>query len=272
MRRLSKPLKAGLTFPVSGAVWLTIFMIFSTQIASDLLPVLRWEIGFIAPQYQLIDLRVVRQQGEEIIEADVVTRHALQIGQHTAPVGIPLECSTLVGHLLQPLILLLTVVTAACLAGPPPFAGGAIPHLPCSRISHPDRRTDCAGRCAGGSSFVRDFAIPIPLSLGDVDGSSQWRGTSRPGVRRGTGRGGRLGSEISQIGVGKTQGSYARFRGGAGGEANMRVRTKHWAVAQSLVLLLLVAITPTCSARRLALRPLPNHLPLWPRNYGAMSR
>jgi hypothetical protein len=115
VRNLSRPLKAAIIFTVSGAGWLALFLTYGTQIASGLLPLLRWEITLIAPQYRLIDLRVVRQAGEEIVKADVVTRHPLRIAGRAVAAGIPMECSTLVGHLLQPLILLLSTVTAACL-------------------------------------------------------------------------------------------------------------------------------------------------------------
>lgn len=115
MRNNSRPFKAALFFIVSGAVWLTVFMAFSAKIASSLLPLLRWEISVIAPQYRLVDLSLAHWQGEEIIKAEVLTRHPLQIAGRAVPAGIPMECSTLVGHLLQPLILLLSVVSAACL-------------------------------------------------------------------------------------------------------------------------------------------------------------
>lgn len=115
MRNLSRPLKVALIFTVSGAAWLALFLAYGTQIASGLLPLLRWEVTLIAPQYRLIDLRVVRQQGEDIVKANVVTRRPLRIAGRAVPAGIPMECSTLVGHLLQPLIVLLSAVTATCL-------------------------------------------------------------------------------------------------------------------------------------------------------------
>ena len=109
----SPPLKVALLFIVSCALWLTLFVMQGTRIASTLLPFLEWEISLIAPQYHLIKLDVKHQGGEAVFKANIITRHPLQIAGQDIPSGLPMECSTLVGHLWQPLILLLSAVCTA---------------------------------------------------------------------------------------------------------------------------------------------------------------
>ena len=113
MQNHSPPLKVALLFIVSCALWLSLFVTQGTRIASALLPFLEWEISLIAPQYHLIELDVKHQRGEAVFKANVITRYPLQIGGQDIPEGIPMKCSTLVGHLWQPLILLLSAVSTA---------------------------------------------------------------------------------------------------------------------------------------------------------------
>lgn len=110
------PLKVAVVFIAVAAVWLSVFATLGNRIATIYLPELRWEFEHIAPQYRLIEMHVIRQHGEAVFKADMLTRQPLHIGRRVIPPGVSLECSTLVGHLSQPLVLLLsTVVTAGLL-------------------------------------------------------------------------------------------------------------------------------------------------------------
>lgn len=115
MQNLNRPLKYILMLFASSIVWLTVFLTNSNHIISSLLPLLHWELTLIAPQYQLNELRVIHQGGESIIKADVTTRHSLQIAGQLVPANTSMSSSTLAGHLLQPLILLLSAITTTCL-------------------------------------------------------------------------------------------------------------------------------------------------------------
>ena len=115
MQKHIKLHKIAITTLVCGVLWLALFITQGSKIASVLLPLLQWEINTIAPHYHLIGLDIERQRGEAVLKANLTTRRPLMIMGRTVPAGIPMECSTLVGHLWQPLILLLSTVSAACM-------------------------------------------------------------------------------------------------------------------------------------------------------------
>lgn len=106
-------IKVTLLFAACCAAWLGISLTLSREIAGGLLPLLRWEISWLAPQYQLTGLRVTRTGLEEIIQAQVTTSRLRILGGELFSAGIPLQSSTLVGHFLQPLVLMLSLVTTA---------------------------------------------------------------------------------------------------------------------------------------------------------------
>jgi len=104
-----------LLFAACCAAWLGISLTFSREIAGGLLPLMRWEISWLAPQYQFTELRVTRTGLEDVIQAQVTTSRLRILGGELMSAGIPLQSSTLVGHLLQPLVLMLSLVSSACL-------------------------------------------------------------------------------------------------------------------------------------------------------------
>jgi hypothetical protein len=101
-------------FVAFSMLWLGVALTASREIAGGLLPLLRWEISMLAPQFVLSDLRVARTGLEDSILAQAGTRSPRIFGEQLLPAGIPVESSTLLGHLLQPLVLMLSLVTTAC--------------------------------------------------------------------------------------------------------------------------------------------------------------
>lgn len=104
-----------LLFIASSLLWLAVAVVTSRAIVEILLPLLHWEISLLAPQFAIQDLHIVRMGLEDSILANVRTLNPHMFGQQLLPAGIPIESSTLAGHLLQPLVLMLSLVTTACL-------------------------------------------------------------------------------------------------------------------------------------------------------------
>jgi len=116
MRSLSAPSRFALALTAGGALWLSLLSATGNAVAAALLPALRAELALLTPQYRLIDLRVAHR-GEDVIEVDVATRRELLYPNGAVPSGTVMTASTLVGHLLQPVILLLSALTAPALLG-----------------------------------------------------------------------------------------------------------------------------------------------------------
>ena len=104
-----------LLFAASCLLWLGVALTASRDIAGGLLPLMNWEIAWLAPEYTLTNLRLARIGLEDTILAEFSTRSPRIVGARYMPAGIPIESSTLAGHLLQPLVMMLSLVTTACL-------------------------------------------------------------------------------------------------------------------------------------------------------------
>ena len=107
----------GLAWLACGLFWLMIVLHFKTTLSHALLPLLQWELGWLAPQYQLTALALQPlPTGLEIsVHASFITRDAMIIGGHYLPAKTPLESSTLLGHLWQPLIIIFSLINAIAL-------------------------------------------------------------------------------------------------------------------------------------------------------------
>lgn len=111
----SAPLKLSLIWGVCCLFWLAVTLLFGQALGHTLLPLLRWELSWLAPQYPLAHLDLVSTGLEMSVQAKVTTRDAGIIADHYLPTGSRLQSSTLVGHLWQPLILMLSLISTAAL-------------------------------------------------------------------------------------------------------------------------------------------------------------
>jgi hypothetical protein len=107
--------KVILVFGLSCLLWLGIAVSYGNRIATGFLPLLRWEITRLAPQYSVLDLRVARADGETAVIVGVSTAYSRVGPGISVPSNVRMHSSTLLGHLFQPLVVLCALVSTAAL-------------------------------------------------------------------------------------------------------------------------------------------------------------
>ncbi len=105
--------KLSLLVGLSCVLWLVVALLGGRVLATGLAPLLRWEITQLAPKYQVVDLRVVEDQGETAIMLRVKTTTSRAHSGRVIPSGAAMSSSTLVGNLFQPLVVMLSLVSTA---------------------------------------------------------------------------------------------------------------------------------------------------------------
>jgi hypothetical protein len=78
------------------------------KIVHALLPLLRWEVTWLAPRYRVDAMEMARLNGEDVVR--------LRVEVPTGGIQVPAESSTLVGNALQPLIAMACMLMTAALA------------------------------------------------------------------------------------------------------------------------------------------------------------
>lgn len=74
-------------------------------------PLYRWEIGILAPELNVTELKVATLQGERVVMLDVEARAGSVFGDYFFERAVPMTSSTLLGHvLLHPIVMLLIVL------------------------------------------------------------------------------------------------------------------------------------------------------------------
>lgn len=109
MPSLVKPIARGLGVYL---VLVVVAMYFEQTIVNGWLPLYRWEIGVLSPDFHVDSLVLHTEHGETVVALTLRFIHTQVIGGHLIPAGGTLWSSTLAGHTLQPLIILLSVVVA----------------------------------------------------------------------------------------------------------------------------------------------------------------
>ncbi len=79
-----------------------------------LLPLYRGVINLVLSDYQVVSLNLSQQQTEWVVAAHLITIKTQIISGHTLPAGVTLDASTLAGHALKHII----IVVAAILVWP----------------------------------------------------------------------------------------------------------------------------------------------------------
>lgn len=107
--------KGRLTFPrlailliIGYLTALVTALTFGPKLVHSLLPLMRWEVAWLAPRYQVEAMEVVRLNGEDVVR--------LRVGVPIGAIRVPAESSTLVGNALQPLIVMACILITAALA------------------------------------------------------------------------------------------------------------------------------------------------------------
>jgi hypothetical protein len=107
--------KIMLLFGLSCLLWLSVALFYGREVATGLLPMLRWEIAQLAPHYEIRDLSVAHAGGETAIVVSVTTAYPQLYGARSLPADVSMSSSTLLGHLLQPLVVMWSLISTAAL-------------------------------------------------------------------------------------------------------------------------------------------------------------
>jgi hypothetical protein len=105
-------LKPAILFVLAYITLLIASLYFGNAYIETWLPLYRWELAHLAQDYQLQNLMLVENHGEHVIALDWLTKYSV-INQRVIPAGISISCSTLGGHTIQHLLLILSVVVAS---------------------------------------------------------------------------------------------------------------------------------------------------------------
>ena len=109
------PFKISLLWATCCLFYLGISQLFEQQLSHAVLPLLRWELSWLMPQYKVTELHLVSIGLDMAVHTSVTTRESRIIYGHTLPAGTVLQSSTLIGHLWQPLIVMLSLVSTFAL-------------------------------------------------------------------------------------------------------------------------------------------------------------
>ncbi len=85
---------------------------FGHNYVEHLLPLYRWEIGWLAPNYHISSLALADNHGEAVVAMTVELIRYIVVAGHALPPGTSLSCSTLAGHALQLPLLMLSLLAA----------------------------------------------------------------------------------------------------------------------------------------------------------------
>ena len=101
------------------AVFLTAYLLllvlsvqYGQRYVELLLPLYRWEIGWCAPDYQILNLSLQDNRGEAVVALKLKLVQYSFAGGHLLPPGGEISSSTLSGHVLQHVLLMLSLLVA----------------------------------------------------------------------------------------------------------------------------------------------------------------
>ena len=109
MSPLVKPIARGLGVYLALVI---VAMRIGPTIVGGWLPLYHWEIDVLSPAYRVDSLVLHTEHGETVVALTLRFIHTQVVGGHLIPVGGTIWSSTLAGHTLQPLIILLSSVLA----------------------------------------------------------------------------------------------------------------------------------------------------------------
>lgn len=104
-------LKAAIRFAIAYGILLTISVMFAEAIVSAVLPLFRWELTWLMADFRVIDLSIITSSSEHLVALKMEVARPVNLGG-IWPVGAPVNSSTLLGHVLQPAVLALSILCA----------------------------------------------------------------------------------------------------------------------------------------------------------------
>ena len=105
-------LKPAAIFLVAYLALLGLSLQFGHRFVDFLLPIYRWETGYLMPDYQILNLALQDHRGESMIALSLKLVHYLVVAGHMIFPGGHISSSTLAGHTLQNAVMMLSLVAA----------------------------------------------------------------------------------------------------------------------------------------------------------------
>lgn len=104
-------LKVATRFAVAYGVLLTLSVLFAEAMVSAVLPLFRWELAWLLVDFRVVDLSIIAPSGERLVALNMEVVRPVNLGG-LWPAGSVLSSSTLLGHVLQPAVLALSILCA----------------------------------------------------------------------------------------------------------------------------------------------------------------
>lgn len=104
--------KFGFTLATAYCVLLAACYLAGHAYLDFLVPLYRWEIGWLVGDWQIIDFRLAQLRGEQVYSLNLHLVRYLAVGSRLLPPGGSVSSSTLVGHVLQQAVIYLSLVFA----------------------------------------------------------------------------------------------------------------------------------------------------------------
>lgn len=105
-------LNFALLFLLAYAVLLALSLQFGQHYVELLLPLYRWEIGRIFPDFNIVSLTLADHRGEGSVALQLNLIHYTVIAEKLLPPGLSVSSSTLTGHALQHPLLMFSLLLA----------------------------------------------------------------------------------------------------------------------------------------------------------------
>ena len=99
-------------FLLTYAVWLGLSLQFGHAYVEHLLPLYRWEINWLTPDYRIVSLTLADNRGEQVIALRLQLVRYIVVAGHVLPPGGSISSSTLTGAALQHVILMQSLLAA----------------------------------------------------------------------------------------------------------------------------------------------------------------
>lgn len=104
-------LKSALALSLSYVVIVAVLLWQAPRYGELWAPLYLWEIGMLAPQLDVTELKVAAPQGERVVMLDAEVRAGAVFGDYFFERAMPMSSSTLLGHvLLHPIVMLLILL------------------------------------------------------------------------------------------------------------------------------------------------------------------
>jgi len=111
---VNKPalLKSAALFLAAYLALLGLSLPFGRHYVEFLLPLYRWEIGVLTPNYHIASLALADNRGEAVVALTLDLVRYIVVAGHAIPPGGSISSSTLAGHALQHPLLMLSLLVA----------------------------------------------------------------------------------------------------------------------------------------------------------------